>query len=209
MYKILIISFILFLNLYSQSSNTLFDLYTNKHYSLLKEKLETSTQIQDTERSFFEAVFLKDGESAFQIYESLFRKTEGKLKYYTAERLKDYYYARGYYSTASDYEKFLVEHKALVEQETEVVMPDIVNQSPVDTDLLYIQVGAFGISDNAGQMKEMLRTQNIESKIVLREINGQRLYCVWIAGKINFEETLKFANDIKQKYHLNFKIIKE
>jgi hypothetical protein len=193
----------------AQNSNQLFNYYQNKQFDLVKNNLTKSKQISETERQFFEALFIKDAEQAFGIYEALFKKTEGKIKYYSAERIKDYYYAKGFYSTASDYEKYLVEHKALIDQKTEVVIPDIVNESPADTDLLYIQVGAFGLVDNANQMKAMLNTQRIESKIIIKEINSQKLYCVWVTGKGDFDETLKFANDLKQRYHLNFKIIKE
>ena len=63
--------------------------------------------------------------------------------------------------------------------------------------------------DNAEQMKKMLDTQKIDSKIITREVQSKTLYCVWIPGKDEFNDTLNYANELKQLYHLDFNIIKE
>lgn len=194
--------------LFAQGSSQLFKLYQNRQYDQIKEFLSKTPKLSIAEKQFFDALFIQDAEKAFSIYENLFQKTEGKVKYASAERLKDYYYAKGYYSTASDYERYLVENQNLMEENTEIV-GDIVSETPADNDLLYIQVGAFSIEDNASQMMEMLKTQNIESSIVHRNVNSKKLFCVWIHGKPDFNDTLKYANELKQKYHFNFKIIKE
>lgn len=206
--KLVLLTMLTYSPLISQHSAQLLKFYQDGQFKQIKQNLGKASNLSLAEKQFFEALFIQDAEKAFAIYESLFQKTDGKLKYVCAERLKDYYYAKGYYSTASDYEKYLVENQALIEEDTEVV-GDIISETPVDTDLLYIQVGAFGIEDNAVQMVEMLKTQNIKSKIVPRSVNSQKLYCVWIHGKSDFNDTLNYANDLKQKYHFNYKIIKE
>ena len=194
--------------LIAQDGSQLFALYQNRQFDQIRQVLPKLSSLSTAEKQFFEALFIQDAEKAFSIYENLFQKTEGKVKYGSAERLRDYYYSKGYYSTASDYEKYLVDNQSLMEEDTEII-GDINAQSPADTDLLYIQVGAFGIQDNAEQMKEMLKTQKIVSEIVPRIVNSQKLFCVWIHGKADFNDTLKYANELKEKYHFNFKIIKE
>lgn len=201
-----IILLLVFPPVYSQESSLLFKLYQNKEFEQLKDKFSNGFKLSGAEKQFFEALFMQDAEKAFSVYENLFQNTDGKVKFACAERLRDYYYAKGYYSTASDYERYLVENQSLMQEETEVVT-DVF--TPADNDLLYIQVGAFSIIDNANQMKEMLETQKIKSKIVPRKVNSNELFCVWIHGKQDFNDTLKYANELKQKYHFNFKIIKE
>jgi cell division protein FtsN len=72
-----------------------------------------------------------------------------------------------------------------------------------------IQVGAFSVKDNAEQLKSMLKTQDVVSEIVERNINGSTLFCVWIKASDNFDETLRYATKIQRKYNLQYRIIKE
>lgn len=207
------ISFIVFLcfalNIYGQNNQELYKLYQDKSYAQLKENyVKFKAGLSKAEQLFFRAVFMKDAEEAYIIYKEIFQNSNGKLKYYCGERLKDYYYARGYYSTASDYEKYLVENYHLVEEKTDpeynIFEPEI-----VDEEKLFIQVGAFGLKENATQMSDMLNTQKIKSKIKIRRINSKNLFCIWVLGKGDFRQTLMFAEELKQKYHLDYRIIKE
>jgi hypothetical protein len=208
-FKLLFILLIFNSPIYSQSVNTIYELYQNKEFKKLKEKLNSiKANLPKAEQLFFETLFINDAEQAYTIYKDLFNKYDGKVKYYAADRLKDYYYAKGYYSTASDYERYLVENRALIENSSNEIIHDA-EESPVDTDKFYIQVGAFGLHENAEQMQEMLKTQKIDSKIITREVKSKTLYCVWIPGKEEFSETLNYANELKQMYHLDFNIIKE
>jgi len=198
-----------FSNIHAQNNNQLFQLYQEKNFERLKEKYEkVKADLSKAEKIFFDAIFTKNAELAFRTYKDLFQNTSGKLKYYSGERLKDYYYARGYYSTASDYEKYLADNHILIE-ESSTLERDNYQAEIVDRESLYIQVGAFGLKENASQMTEMLNTQKIESKIKIRHINNTDLYCVWVLGKKDFKQTLKLADELKQKYHLDYKIIKE
>jgi hypothetical protein len=207
--KLLIILFALSAVTIARPDIDIYTLYKNRAFDKLKERLKTAkATLPKAEQLFFETLFISDAEQAFEIYKELFNKNDGKVKYFSAERLKEYYYAKGYYSTASDYEKYLVEHRELVENNSNTIIQDI-EESPEDTDKFYIQVGAFGLKDNAEQMKKMLETQKIDSKIITREVQSKTLYCVWIPGKDEFNDTLNFANELKQLYHLDFNIIKE
>ena len=44
--------------------------------------------------------------------------------------------------------------------------------------------------------------------IVKRVVNEVNLYCVWINGKNKFEETKEYAEMIKKKFKLDYRIIK-
>jgi hypothetical protein len=186
--------------LFSQNFSKLYELYESKNFDQLKIELDQfNNQFKNsTEIKFFDALFLEDGEQALLIYKSLFDISEGKIKTYLAQKLSDYYYAKGYYITASKYQKYLVEKS-----------PDSKNQTTaeVEKDKFIIQLGAFGLKHNADQLKNMLETQNLFPRIVEREINGKFLYCVWMDGKNNFSQTLKYAESIKQKYQLQYRII--
>jgi len=197
--------------LYGQStaSDKLLNLYRNGNFEQLHDELK-NTAVAPLEKRFYEALFEKDAEKAFVIYEDLFKNHEGRPKYLAAERLMEYYYARGYYSTASDYQRFLVENGDLLN----IAAADEVEREPVvasnDQDEgFFIQVGAFGLEDNAQQMQKMLQTQKIESLIKARTVQNKMLYCVWVPGKKDFDETLQLANELKEKYQLDYRIIKE
>jgi SPOR domain len=194
--------------LLGQDSAQLFRLYQDKDFVALKENyLKVKAKLPKADQLFFNALYNKDAEKAFSIYKDLFQNSNGKLKYFSGERLKDYYYARGYYSTASDYEKYLVENRQLIETIGSTKQP--FRPEVVDTEKLFIQVGAFGLKENAEQMREMLSTQKVASIIKIRHVKNRELFCVWVIGKQNFKQTLKFADELKHTYHLDYKIIKE
>ncbi|NOG44089.1 MAG: hypothetical protein HND50_02610 [Calditrichaeota bacterium] len=186
----------------------MYQLYQEKNYNQLKEKYEkVKANLSKAEQIFFDTIFIKDAEKAFQVYKDLFQDSNGKLKYYCGERLKDFYYAKGYYSTASDYEKYLVDNSHLIEEKS--FSNANYDSEIIDEEKLFIQVGAFGLKENAKQMSDMLNTQKIKSKIKIRHVNNKDLFCVWVLGKEDFKQTLKLADELKQKYHLDYKIIKE
>ena len=198
-------------NSFAQHSDELFKMYQEKNIEqLIKMIAVNKSELSSAEQSFYNTLFIKDAEKAFTIYEDLFKKTDGRIKYLCAERLKDYYYAQGYYSTASDYEKYLFENRNLIENiDSEIIPENNALQNNIDEEKLYIQVGAFGLQDNAKQMKSMLDTQKIEAQIVTRKVNNNSLFCVWVTGDNDFNSTLKFAEELKEKYHLDYKIIKK
>jgi len=198
---------------YGQNFDDLYQLYQNNDFTRLKSEFAKIGELDSKnlyEYRFFEALLNNNAEEAKSIYEQIYSKSKGKVKLLAAEKLRQYYYARGYYLTAADYQKYVVKHEdQLPEREDEPIkVPDETVQS--STDLSYfIQVGAFGLSDNANQLKNMLETQNINCSIVEKNISNTRLYCVWIKGKSNLESTIDYANIIKERYDLNYRIIKE
>ena len=188
--------------------NTLYNLYGQKQFEQLKSELSKypSGPNASLDLRFFNALFEQDAELARQEYQYVFDRAAGKLKNMAAGKLMEYYYARGYYVNAEKYHKFIVENKAADSRSGAV--GETVSEKPIKTGTYFIQVGAFGLRDNARELSQMLATQDLPARIVERNINGKALFCVWIEGKDSFENTLKYADKIKSKYDLEYRIIK-
>lgn len=209
MNKLLIyVSIIFITNIsYSQSLiyKELFKLYETNDYKNLRKEINNldKKSNESKEIKFLNAIFLEDGEKALSIYLDIFKDSYGDLKPIIAKKLSDYYYAKGYYITASKYQKYLVENTSTIKK-----IPKQ-NAEEIDQKKYIIQLGAFGLKDNAYQLQEMLQTQNIYTRIENRTINGNLLHCVWLDGKKGFSETLQFAEKIKAKYHLQYRILQQ
>jgi len=194
------------LQLYSQdriSRDRLYKMYQSGDFELLQKNLASfeKTGGNALDIKFFKAIFMQDGDAAKDQFLYVFDRSSGQLGTMAAERLMDYYFARGYYVNANRYQKYIVDHGQ------NITAREITDSAPV-SEKYYIQVGAFGIEDNARQLKNMLATQDIDAEIVNREVGQKKLYCVLIPGTGDFDNTLKHANKIKSKYDLKFRIIK-
>ena len=186
-------------------NKNLFGLYNNQKFEELKTEIDNldKNQSKSPEIEFLNTVFMENGEEALQIYLKLFDNSYGDFKSIVAKKLSDYYYAKGYYLTASKYQKYLVESTST--KPTQQKNIDV----PADSKKYIIQLGAFGLKENAVQLLEMLQTQNLYTRIENRNINGKTLHCVWLDGKNGFSETLEFAEKIKEKYHLQYRILQQ
>lgn len=188
--------------------HTLYTLYEQKQFEQLKSELNKYPNGSNASLDirFFNALLEQDAELARQEYQNIFDHATGKLKNMAAGKLMEYYYARGYYVNAEKYHKFIVDNKAVVSGSG--AAGETVSEKLAKTDTYFIQVGAFGMKDNAQELSQMLGTQDLPSRIVERNVNGKTLFCVWIEGKDSFENTLKYADKIKSKYDLEYRIIK-
>ncbi|MBN2423872.1 MAG: SPOR domain-containing protein [Calditrichaceae bacterium] len=205
--------------IFGQNADVLYNLYIDNDFNGLKKELDKYINLPEDhpDLRFYRAVFYADGEAAQRVYQMVFESSDARLKLLAAERLYKYFYAKGYYVNAEKYQKYVAEHeiirteysKSQTPDEPVTDMPRIPVADPIKQPLHFVQVGAFGIQDNANELTKMLATQNIDAKIVKRKFGETELYCVWIPGKASFEETLDYANKIKIKYDLNFRIIKE
>ena len=212
-HKILILILLFSASIYGQIEEELFTLYHSNQFQELKQKLETDkSKINSSTLSFYQTLFEEDANKAKENYKFLFKNTTGRIQYLSAEKLMQFHYAGGYYKTAEDYQKFLVENRELFEKtnnENNNIIETAEQNSSDDNEKFYIQVAAFSVLDNASQMKQMLNTQDVQSFIKERVVNNRTLYCVWVPGKTDFKETLDYANSLKKKYQLEFRIIKE
>ena len=185
---------------YGQSFEQLNQLYQKKKMRDLEQLIRNSTS-ETPEIIFFQTVFNENGAKSIRIYESLFPKTGGELKGLIAKKISEYYYALGFYVKASEYAKYATVSSPTAFTATETV-------STVSPEKLYfIQVGAFGYRDNANRMKDLLKEKNLESDVKVRQVNGKTLFCVWVPGGKTYRDTKIFADELKQKYKLNYQII--
>jgi hypothetical protein len=185
---------------YGQSFEQLNQLYQKKKMRELEQLIRNSTS-ETPEIIFFKTVFNENGVKSIRIYESLFSKTGGELKGLVAKKISEYYYALGFYVKASEYAKYATVSSPPAYTATETV----ITGSPEK--LYFIQVGAFEYRDNANRMKELLKEKNLESDVKIRQVNGKTLYCVWVHGGKTYRDTKIFADELKQKYKLNYQII--
>ena len=193
-----------------QSLLELYDLYENKNMNQLYKKTEEFYQKypQNNEIKFFKALFMEDGDEALKVYLELFNNSQGRLKSLIAGKIAEFYYAKGFYVKASEYSK-VAKNRPEYSQESKDSDSIDTNQStqPVQSGLV-IQVGAFKFKENAQYLQNVLKSHQILSRLVAREIGGKTLYCVWIDGKSNFEETRELAEYINQKFNLKYRIFK-
>jgi hypothetical protein len=195
----------------AQDFSELYVLYQNKNFTELQQKIEQIKEpYQDNiEVKFFKALFLENGDEAVKIYEQLYPATSGILRAKVGEKLAQYYYARGFYSRAAEIVKDQATTSASESAATRSgsVSGKGNQQSEKKKVNFVIQVGAFGQEDNARQLQKTLRAQNISSRLVTRMVNGRNLFCIWIEGTDSLDETLQIANNIKNRFKLEYRIL--
>jgi hypothetical protein len=190
--------------------------YEQHNFEMVRQKISNIDQKYQSslDYQFFTAVLNKNGEEAKEVFQSVFEKGEKELKKLAAKKLMDYYYAKGYYLNASKFQEYLVDEGNGSEvispvQKKQHEIPEGKTVKPAaSSEIYYIQVGAFSLEENARQLVKMLATQNIKARIVERKIDKKNLFCVWLEGKEDFKDTYDYANVIKEKYDLKFRIIK-
>ena len=193
--------------------------YTNHNYIEIQNQLAKIDQKNRNglEYQFFNALFNTNGEETKETFQLIFEKGNVRLKKLAAKKLMDYYYAKGYYVNASKFQEYLIDEgngenvNVIPEKPLEPSKPEnmpVVSESDPEPVKYFIQVGAFSLEENANQLVKMLATQNIPARIVERKIESKKLYCVWLDGKEDFKKTFNYANVIKEKYDLKFRIIK-
>ncbi len=182
------------------------DTYARKDFDKIKAMLSGGEDafLKPSDALFFKSLFISNGEVAQKNYQTVFDSGSKIVKPLAAQKLMEYFYAAGYYVTATKYQKYIVENQNTVQE------PAIAeNRQTAVKGKYFIQVGAFGLQDNARQQVTFLGTQNIKATMVKRDVNGKHLFCVWIEGKTDLDSTLQIANRIKQQYDLEFQIMKK
>ena len=59
----------------------------------------------DPEIRFFRTIFTDNGEEALEVYQELYKSSEGPLKNLLAKKMSEYYFALGYYVKAQEYQR--------------------------------------------------------------------------------------------------------
>jgi hypothetical protein len=193
----------------AQNHLDLFEYYANKQIDKLEirvQQLEKNLK-NDPEVLFFSTVLTDNGDKAFSIYERLFIQSHGPLKNLAAEKLAEYYYARGFYIKSKEYEKYAKTYIPV--KTTEPLKSGDNNKESNRSGSIYkIQVGAFGVIENANDLAGYLQGKKLEVSVVNRNVSGSMLYCVWVEGGSDFKNTENIAKEIKKKYQLSYRIVK-
>jgi hypothetical protein len=210
---ILFLSSLLHISIVSaQKYPDLYTYYTNRNIDKLEtriQQLENTTQ-NDPEVLFFRTVLSDNGDSAFNIYDRLFKQSKGSLKNLAAQKLAEYYFARGFYVKSSEYKNIAKTYIPLktIEEPKSGDNTSEIKTEPLGASIYKIQVGAFGVRENANDLAEYLKGKKVEVSVVSREINGKDLYCVWVEGGSNLDSTEKIAEEIKKNFRLSYRIVK-
>jgi hypothetical protein len=167
---------------FAQNTDLLFQLYNERNMDGLKKQLPNFSD--SVEKSFFNALFISDADSCVEIYKQVYLQGSAKLKPLAAQKLYEYYYARGFYVTAQRY---------------------INTEAPSDFE---IQLGAFISEDNAKELQQKLSAGGVETYIAAKEIGQKIFFCVRMPGKEDLQSTEKFADQIGKKFNLKYRIIK-
>jgi hypothetical protein len=196
---------------YAQKHADLFAFYQERQLNKLENRLREleKNNTTDPEIEFFKTIFTDNGKNAIKVYEKIWEKSETPLKYLLAEKISDYYYALGFYVRAGEYKKisqinFPAQPKVIdkaVDSKTEDSIGDKTKPKYM------IQVGAFGVWQNADDLAQFLKRKKIEASVVKRSIGGAELYCVWIPGNDNYDAAEGIAKEIERKYQLSYRII--
>jgi hypothetical protein len=198
--------------LFAQEHQDLFEYYANRQIDKLETRIEQLGNIaqNDPEVLFFRTILTNNGDNAFLIYERLFKQSRGPLKKLVAEKLAEYYYARGFYIKSSKFENIA---KAYIPVKTteKIKSGDNIRESKIErsTKSIYkIQVGAFSVIENANDLASFLKGKKLEVSVVNRNVSGNNLYCVWVEGGSSFESTENIAKEINKRYQLSYRIVK-
>ena len=197
---------------FAQKYQDLFTYYTNRQIDKLGTRIQ---QLENTDQNnpeilFFRAVLSDNGEKAFSVYERLYKQSKGPLKNLSAEKLADYYFARGFYVKSSEY-KNIAKTYIPVKTIEDVKSGDNTKERKPEqrpSSIYRIQVGAFGVHDNANDLASFLKGKKMDVSIVTREVDGKDLYCVWVTGGSSLKSTEEIAEEIKRKYRLSYRIVK-
>jgi len=203
--KNLFICFLLFLStaIYSAEIDELYSLYYKLKMDDLAVQIKDEGLSDNPDLRFFQALFIDDAEQAFQIYQKLFNQSEGRLKYVSGAKLFEFYYAKGFYISASKFEEYKTNLNLYAEQISETVA----EKELQITSNYVIQFGAFSSRSNAENLSRQLLEKGLNTIIKKREVNNIPLYCVWMDGKKNFSQTLKYAEILKNKHKFKYRII--
>lgn len=209
----LLIPFVLYSSLTAQPNEDLVSYYKNKQFDKLQTRLDEIEKKggENNETRFFRTALTANGSEAIKIYLELFEKSGSPLKNLLAIKLYQYYYARGFYIKATEYQKlaqknFPVKREVAVEP-VDNINKEVENREKTAKQIYMIQVGAFSVSQNANELASFFRNKKYNVNVVKRIIAGKELYCVWINGESEYGATEKIARDIKNKYQSTYRIV--
>ncbi len=158
---------------------------------LLKERKISSPQWN----RFFNLLFEENGEDALVDYVQLFNEAnDAKLKKLLLDRISQYYYAKGLYTTA----------KRLYDDPN---FRAYLFSSKQDKQYYGVQLGAYSTYQNALASQKKLPQSLKNIHILTKNINGKTLYVI-VAGKYsNQAQAKKLFQQLKDQFNIQGMII--
>lgn len=174
---------------------------------------------------FLEGVLTENGQEAISIYQNFVEKYPNN-SYADAAlyRIYSYYYALGFYDTASKvlknltnkypdspYIKMALSQEEAKQEEEPTPIKNLKDEpSKVNNEINYkftIQAGAFVKIENAQGLKNELESEGIFCELKEKNVGGTTFHVVY-AGKFqNRNEAEKFLQQLNSRYNLNGRII--
>lgn len=181
-YLILLLFFIWVNHLFS-ASREWYNLYINDEITKL-QKLNSNGNISDSDwQEFLNILNVENTDKSISAYVKLYDHSEDDyLRKCILDRISQYYYAKGFYETASRIlEDRQFRHRMFSLKKKKIQFG--------------VQLGAFSSYKNALKSKNRFSSHLEEVSIVTKNRNGSKLYVV-IAGKL---ETKKDAVSMKKR----------
>jgi len=184
----LIISVVLVSSSLLAQPDNWFRLYTENNIVELKKLLDEK-KITDTNwASFVEILYEEEVENALPRFVDLYKNArDKKLKKIILDRISQYYYARGFYTTANR----IIEDKDFRDQ---------IFSTKVQKKYFGVQLGAFSSYDNALKSKKKYLSKIKHVSIITKQRNNRKLYVV-VVGKLGTkEEAIKLKTRIRDEF---------
>lgn len=151
---------------------------------------------------FLKALFEPNAEKAFDMYQNVINNTsDGELRYQSAKKIFEYYYARGFYITADQI-------KTRFGLDKEVVV-----HSPGDKPTLelpplkyILQLGAFSDRQNAEKLIQRVQGLSLSILIKTKSVSGHELHLVWLGPFSEKSDAEKWQELVKEKYGIQSRI---
>jgi hypothetical protein len=201
-------------NSHAQGYEDLYLLYSNHRIEQLASRLKEyeKRSPSEPEIQFFKAVLMEDGDAAMAVYQDLFGKSSGRLKSLIAAKISAYYFAQGYYVKADEYNRLAATKFPLKAQENLISSDnkekDSAAKEASDKPVYIIQVGAFGVEQNADDLSAVLKRRKVNARVVKRLVGDNDLFCVWIDGAEDYAATKQIAEEVREKFKLSYRILK-
>ena len=171
---------------------------------------------------YLQAVLTNDGTEAAKMFQNIvdnFPRSEWADD--ALYRLYQYYYAIGLYKTAEQKLMQLKEQypfsayaseemptggqKTVTEDKPATAKPRGKVQKYATG--FTIQVGAFSTLQNAEDLKTKFEREGYSANIFTKEMNGTKLYKVWVGEFQTYDEAKRFTAEIKQKFSLTSMVV--
>lgn len=180
---------IIFALMFTPNESKCLELIQTRDFKAAKTLFETLSNSQSETYRFLTAYFSRDAQAAVETYEYLaVNAASATVKQMSRQKLYEFYYARGYYVRASQYEGSVL----------------TVAKSTAPEAVFHIQCGVFSTESNALTLKEKIADTKISEVYLKRDyLNGNAVIRVNIGPFISRSAAEKVKLMLSQKLNIN------